>query len=141
MQVISLGRASFLEPICVSTSLPALPRSVLLHRFNGEESGHGPHLLVGLADGTLVTFIYDEAEQVLKSKTAVSLGNTAVHLTPCVIKETSSVLAYGSRAEVLYWNKQRLQHSPVLLKVSLVCYSTRSLLTVVTGHNLGCSLQ
>lgn len=117
VQILSFGSKNAFELICDSEYLSALPRSALLYQFGDEKSDHVPHLLIGLADGTLVTFLYDEAGRALESKTTISLGTTAVHLTHCEINETSSVFACGSRAEVLFWNMQRLQHSPVVLKV------------------------
>jgi DNA damage-binding protein 1 len=106
--------------ICTTPSLPALPRSLLLHNFGSNHTDHSnykPHLLIGLNDGTLISYVYDETDRTLSAKMTTSLGPAPVYLTAFDVDDTCSVFACGSRAEVLYWDTQRLQHSPVSLKV------------------------
>ena len=125
VHVLSLSdpRSPF-KLVCTSTPLPALPHSILLHNFgsshDADHPDYRPHLLIGLTDGTLISYIYDEFNRALKARMTTSLGSAPVHLTAFNVNETRSVFACGSRAEVLYWDMQRLQHSQVLLKVRTI---------------------
>jgi DNA damage-binding protein 1 len=95
-----------------SISLPALPRSLLLHDF-----GNAPHLLVGLRDGTLVAFTFMKNE--LQDKRVFSLGTEPVGLTQFEMGEKKVVFASGSRAALFYLERGVLQHSSILIKVSV----------------------
>ena len=59
MAVLALDSSPPLATVC-DTTLPTLPRAVLLHNFGTggrpKDPDFHPHLLVGLADGTLVTY-------------------------------------------------------------------------------------
>jgi DNA damage-binding protein 1 len=100
------------EPVCNSISLPALPRSLLLHDF-----GNAPHLLVGLRDGTLVAFTFAKNE--LQDKRVFSLGTEPVGLTQFEMGENNVVFASGSRAALFYLERGILQHSSILIKVNV----------------------
>ncbi|TFK91964.1 hypothetical protein K466DRAFT_514387 [Polyporus arcularius HHB13444] len=116
--VLSVGpNADILSTVC-ETTLPALPRSVLLHNFG---KGAGPtdpefrlHLLAGLADGTLVTYTVRDKE--LHDRKQSSLGNAPATLSVCDVDGRTVVFASGSRANVLFWDKQRVRPSPTSLK-------------------------
>lgn len=97
------------EPICNSISLPALPRSLLLHDF-----GNAPHLLVGLRDGTLVAFAFAKNE--FQDKRVFSLGTEPVGLTQFEMGEKKVVFASGSRAALFYLERGILQSSSILIK-------------------------
>jgi DNA damage-binding protein 1 len=98
------------EPICDSLSLPALPRSLLLHDF-----GNAPRLLIGLRDGTLMSYAFVKNE--FQDKRVFSLGTEPVGLTQFEMGEQKVVFANGSRAALLYLKKGILQHSSILMKV------------------------
>jgi DNA damage-binding protein 1 len=109
-------------PVCNSITLPALPRSLLLHDF-----GNAPHLLVGLRDGTLVAFTLVKNE--FQDKRVFSLGTEPVGLMQFEMGEKKVVFASGSRAALFYLEKGILQHSSILMKVSVTpsCETTTSL--------------
>lgn len=98
------------EPVCNSVSLPALPRSLLLHDF-----GNAPQLLVGLRDGTLVAFAFMKDE--FQDKRIFSLGTEPVGLTQFEMGEKKVVFASGSRAALFFLERGTLQHSSILIKV------------------------
>jgi len=99
------------EPVCSSISLPALPRSLLLHDFGA------PHLLIGLRDGTLVAFTFVKNE--FQDKRVFSLGTEPVGLAQFEMGEKKVVFANGSRAALFYLEKGILQHSSILIKVNV----------------------
>ena len=100
------------EPVCNTISLPALPRSLLLHDFS-----NAPHLLVGLRDGTLVAFAFAMNE--LQDKRVFSLGAEPVELTQFEMGEKKVVFASGGRAALFYLERGILQHSSILIKVNV----------------------
>ncbi|KIN94881.1 hypothetical protein M404DRAFT_17165 [Pisolithus tinctorius Marx 270] len=102
--------------VCASERLPAAPRSLLLHAFgiNGDDKQMHPHLLVGLVDGTVVSFAYKD--NALVDMKLISVGVLPLSLHPVVVNGKSGVVACGSRASVLGWEKGRLVHSPLMIK-------------------------
>ncbi|KZT73848.1 hypothetical protein DAEQUDRAFT_357103 [Daedalea quercina L-15889] len=122
--LLSLASAeSYLSTLC-EVSLPSLPRSLLLHNFgsgrNKKEADFRPHLLAGLADGTVVSFAFKEKDGELADQKQFSLGSAPIAFTTCVVDGRRAVFASGSRASVIYWDKQRLHQSPVMLKEPVV---------------------
>lgn len=107
-----------MSTIC-EAALPSLARSLLLHNFGAgrkpKEADYHPHLLAGMADGTVVSFRFKEHE--LKDEKVFALGTTPVSLATCKVDGRTSVFASGSRASVLFWDRHRLHQSPVMLKV------------------------
>ena len=125
--VLSVGSNAEVLGTVHETTLSALPRSVLLHNFG---KGTGPsdpdfrlHLLVGLADGTIVTYTVRDKE--LHDRKQSSLGNAPVSLSVCDVDGRTVVVASGTRANVLFWDKQRVRPSPTSLKVHLRTLSGR----------------
>jgi DNA damage-binding protein 1 len=120
VEILSITDGSQLISVYKTSPLRALPRSVLLHTFGEshyrEESDQRLHLLAGLADGTLVSF--KAKDRKLTDSKTISLGDIPVSLLPCSVDSKHVVFASGRRAAVLFWSKERLHHSPVLLKVS-----------------------
>lgn len=113
VDLLSVASANgYFEPVCDSLTLPALPRSLLLHDF-----GNAPHLLVGLRDGTLVAYAFVKNQ--FQDKRVFSLGTEPVGLTWFEMGEKKVVFANGSRAALFYLEKGILQHSSVLIKVNL----------------------
>jgi DNA damage-binding protein 1 len=110
---------SALTVICETRSLPALPRSLLLHNFGQSTStkdpDYHPYLLVGLTDGTVVSYAFMNKE--LVDQNFFSLGDLPVSLNPCQVDSRKTVFACGSRASILFWERETLRHSPVILKV------------------------
>lgn len=76
-----------------------------------------PYLLAGLSDGSVATFAWQD--QQLKDRKIVSLGHAPVSLVFCAVQEgdARTVLAAGNRAIVFAYERGRLVHSPILLKV------------------------
>ncbi|KAI9465477.1 CPSF A subunit region-domain-containing protein [Lactarius psammicola] len=110
VELLSVASADgYLYPVCDSVSLPALPRSLLLHDF-----GYAPQILIGLRDGTLVAYTF--GKNALEDKRIFSLGTEPVGLTQFEMGEKRVVFASGSRAALLYAEKGILQHSSVLIK-------------------------
>ncbi|KAI0647974.1 CPSF A subunit region-domain-containing protein [Trametes meyenii] len=116
--VLSLESAeTFLSPVCEAI-LPALPRSVLLHNFgtgvSPKDADFHPHLLVGLADGSVATFSF--RDRALHDRKLASLGNAPANLSLCTVDGRKVTIASGVRANVLYWDRQRVRPSPVGIK-------------------------
>ncbi|KAJ7043868.1 mono-functional DNA-alkylating methyl methanesulfonate N-term-domain-containing protein [Mycena alexandri] len=104
-----------LTSVCKTQSLSAVVRSLLLYDFGVDCDSH-PHLLAGLADGSFVSFTWDEEKGALGEPNLASLGNLPVSLTPCVVDGKRALFAAGSRAMVLLWERDSIHHSPVILK-------------------------
>ncbi|TFY70381.1 hypothetical protein EVG20_g2619 [Dentipellis fragilis] len=122
VQILSLTSVdSYLMPVCEGVTLPALPRSVLLYNLGSDRKlkplEYQPYLLVGLTDGTVLSYSFPNQE--LKDCRVTSLGAAPVMLTACGSEGKPMVFASGSRAAVLFWNNGRFQNSPVSLKDSL----------------------
>ncbi|KAK2459647.1 hypothetical protein APHAL10511_008292 [Amanita phalloides] len=107
-----------LTTVCRTSPLPNLVRSLFLYNFgsdtNTKGEDHHPYLLVGLSDGSLVSFAWRNKN--LKEKKLVSLGHAPISLAPCMVDDKRTVLAAGNRATLLSFDKKRLQFSPVSLK-------------------------
>lgn len=118
VQIVRLARDANLSDLCRSPDLPTGPRSLLLHTFvsnEGEKQKH-PHLLVGMMDGSVVSFVYKD--NALVDMKTISIGTLPVSLHPVVIEGRNAVVACGSRISVLCWEKERLVASPLMIKVS-----------------------
>jgi DNA damage-binding protein 1 len=120
IHLLKIGSNPPFQFICTTGALPSLPRSLLLNNFSTSHDvrhpNYKPHLVIGLADGSVVTFFYNESEKTLQAKTSVSLGNSAVKLASYNVNDKPSVFACSNRAELIYWETQRLRRSPILLQ-------------------------
>ncbi|KAJ7069995.1 mono-functional DNA-alkylating methyl methanesulfonate N-term-domain-containing protein [Mycena amicta] len=118
IQLLDLANAEHpFRHICTTQSLPAVVRSLLLFEFNSSSGVSRPHLLAGLGDGSLAIFAWDPELRVLAEPKLMSLGVLPVALTPYTLPDGKrAVLATGSRAAVLTWERDRVQSSPVMLK-------------------------
>lgn len=98
--------------------LPSLPNSVLLHNFGtgrrAKDLDYRPCVLAGLVDGSILSFNFRDNE--FQDKKAFSLGGTPIHLSTCDIDGKRAVFASGSTSAILYWDKQSVRYSPVLMK-------------------------
>ena len=124
VQILSIIDSSNpFKRICSSEPYSSVPRSVLLHNFgtshDRNQPDYRPHLMVGLADGTVVSQAYNSAEYKLMPPNISTLGGATVHLTSYDVDGRPCVFACGGLGEVYYWSNARLQRSPVSLKVSL----------------------
>jgi DNA damage-binding protein 1 len=111
IHAVELLSVASLYPVCDSVSLPALPRSLLLHDF-----GYARQILIGLRNGTLVTYTF--VENALKDKRIFSLGTEPVGLTQFEMGEKRVVFASGSRAALFHAERGTMQQSSVLIKVT-----------------------
>lgn len=106
--------------VCQTPSLLALPRSLLFHNFGHDNSSKGedyhPHLLVGLGDGTLVSYSF--RAKALGDERLISLGDIPLSFSVCPGGDRTSLIACGSRTSVLFWGRETLRHTPVTLKVA-----------------------
>lgn len=113
-----------LSVIYQSPALRALPRSLLFYNFGKDTSSkaldYHPHLVVGLADGTVVSYSWRNNE--LFDPKTISLGDTPVFLNTCQVDGRKALFACGSRASILFWDKETLRHSPVILKACKVSH-------------------
>ncbi|KAH9080524.1 mono-functional DNA-alkylating methyl methanesulfonate N-term-domain-containing protein [Lactarius deliciosus] len=110
VDILSVASADgYLNPVCDSVSLPALPRSLLLHDF-----GYAPQILIGLRNGILVAYTF--GKNVLEDERIFSLGTEPVGLAQFEMGEKRVVFASGSRAALLYADKGITQYSSVLIK-------------------------
>lgn len=109
--------------ICSSEPYSSVPRSVLLHNFgmshDRNQPDYRPHLMVGLADGIVVSQAYNVSEYKLQSPNISALGGAAAHLTCYDIDGRRCLFACGDIGEVYYWNNTRLQRSPISFKVRM----------------------
>ena len=119
VKILSLERPGTMRDVCETSELLAAPRSLLLYRFTGEPgpklSQPHPHLLVGLVDGSLAAFPFQNGT--LGDQKLISIGNLPVTMHTCHTRGRSTVFACGSRTSILFWERDRLQHSPLMLKV------------------------
>lgn len=124
VQILSvIDSSNPFKQICSSEPYSSVPRSVLLHNFgtsyDRNQPDYRPHLIVGLADGTVVSQAYNASEYKLQPPNVSILGGAAVHLTSYDVDGKPCVFACGSLGEVYYWNNARLQRSPISLKVCM----------------------
>jgi DNA damage-binding protein 1 len=120
VEILSLVAADGTMPTIAKTlALSSTPRSLLLYNFtsDGLESNVHPHLLIGLTDGSIASFVYKN-DQLLDQK-LVSIGSLPVSMRSCRIGTKQTVLACGSRTAILFWEKERLMYSPLILKVGV----------------------
>ena len=89
----------------------AIPRSVLLATFEGT-----PHLLAGLGDGQLFTFVLDASTGALSERKKLSLGTQPISLRPFRSKATTHVFATSDRPTVIYSANRKLLFSNVNLR-------------------------
>ena len=108
-----------LKPGVAWPSLPSLPRSVLLHNFGTgnrpKEADFRPYVVAGLADGSVACVGVRDEE--LRDVKMFPLGTAPVALARCSVDGKRAVFANGSLSSVLYWDKQRLRQSHVMVKV------------------------
>ena len=113
-----LDRGTSIKDVCETSELPAAPRSLLLYSFTSEPGGKlYPHLLIGLVDGSLAALPFQNGT--LGDQKLISIGNLPVTMHTCRIRDRSTVFACGSRTSILFWEKDRLHHSPLMLKVRI----------------------
>ncbi|KIJ59461.1 hypothetical protein HYDPIDRAFT_177805 [Hydnomerulius pinastri MD-312] len=111
-----------LKEICRTPELPATPRSLLLHNFASNDERKDDrrvkksriHLLAGLIDGSVASFLFEN--ETLTDQKIISIGTLPVSMHTCRIKDRPTVFACGSRTSIMFWDKERLQHSPLMLK-------------------------
>jgi DNA damage-binding protein 1 len=110
---------SSLIKISSTPSLPALPRSLLLYNFYPPSQSAKVILLVGLSNGTLSSFTFND--NTLSDQKVMNLGEAPISsLTTCELNGKKGIVACGSRAGVLYVVRERFCHSPILLTVRLL---------------------
>ncbi|KAF9236524.1 CPSF A subunit region-domain-containing protein [Melanogaster broomeanus] len=116
VKILSLiSEPGTMKVVCETKELPAVPRSLLLHNFTSE-TGELPHhhLLVGLTNGSVTSFPFNNER--FGDQKFFPIGTFPVTMHSCRIKDRSAVFACGSRTSILFWEKERLQHSPLMLK-------------------------
>lgn len=82
-----------------------VPSSILLTKVNTESS-----LLIGMTDGTLLTYVYDTT---LSSKKQSTLGTSPVTLHPFQTKQGTNVFAVSDRPTIIYATRSKLSFSGV----------------------------
>lgn len=124
VKILSLERG-VLRDVCETSELTAAPRSLLLYNFTSEPGGKPPqshpHLLVGRVDGSLAAFPFQNGT--LGDQKLISVGSLPVTMHTCHTRDRSAVFACGSRTSILFWERDRLQHSPLMLKVRITASS------------------
>ncbi|KAF8630852.1 hypothetical protein AX17_005211 [Amanita inopinata Kibby_2008] len=145
IEVLKPSKDGFVS-LCKTSPLPSIVRSLLLYNFGFDSSprepDHHPYLLVGLGDGSLVTFAWRDKE--LKEKKLVSLGHAPITFSPCPVEGKRAILAAGNRATLLSFDKKRLQYSPVSLKdisavahLNIPTFADSVMLATPTGISIG----
>ncbi|KAG7445774.1 uncharacterized protein BT62DRAFT_969553 [Guyanagaster necrorhizus] len=98
--------------------LPATVRSILFYNFGTTEKNgddYRPYLLAGLANGTVVSFVWS-GNQFTEMK-LVALGSGPVELSPNRIGDgTRGVLAVADKTMVISCPRGRLQYSHIILR-------------------------
>ncbi|KAH7926445.1 hypothetical protein BV22DRAFT_1118853 [Leucogyrophana mollusca] len=119
VEIVGLASQNSIPTLCKTPNLTSLPRSLLLHNFVSTDPEKGdevhPHLLVGLADGSVGSYSFKDDKELGDAKFS-SIGNLPVSLHSCDIEGRKAVFACGSRTAILFWDKDRLQQSPLMLK-------------------------
>ena len=112
-----------LHSIARSPALPSVIRSMILYNFGSDASSKGsdyhPYLLAGLGDGSIASMSFKGGQ--LADLKVISLGQSPVHLMPCIADGRKAVLAAGNRATIFFVDKGRLLSSPIILKVRIPC--------------------
>ncbi|KAH7910836.1 CPSF A subunit region-domain-containing protein [Hygrophoropsis aurantiaca] len=119
VEIVSLTAQSSIPTLCKTPSLTSLPRSLLLNNFasndpQGRNEIH-PHLLVGMSDGSVGSFVFKGGKELVDQKFN-SIGGLPVSLHSCDINGRQVVFACGSRTSILFWEKDRLRQSPLMVK-------------------------
>jgi DNA damage-binding protein 1 len=96
-------------------TLPGLVRSLLPFDFGTSKENQHAYLLCGTAEGSVAHFVWKNGT--LHDHKIVSLGYMPAVLVPCVVDGKKAVWAVGNRATIFTYEKKRLTHSPVMLKV------------------------
>lgn len=135
VEILSLRPTDGTMPTIATTPVfTSAPRSLLLYNFTSDDSKFSNvHLLVGLTDGSIASFVYRN-DQLLDQK-LVSIGSLPVTMRSCRIGTRQTVLACGSRTAILFWEKERLMYSPLILKV---CYTFLFTAMFLTNKFVGC---
>jgi DNA damage-binding protein 1 len=120
VQIFSIERREpRLRHLCKSFGLPSVPRSLLLHDFVCHDQGSGlgrcTHLLAGLGNGTVIFFAFKDGK--LQDQKSVYLGGAPVCMMAYRVDGKPAVLVSGHRASIFFWDKNRLQQSPLVFKV------------------------
>ncbi|CBQ73184.1 related to UV-damaged DNA-binding protein [Sporisorium reilianum SRZ2] len=141
IQIYSLPElAAVGQSSVVQQRFPAVPRSILLHRFASKQTDGGsdtqskgslsnrdaltPHLLIGLGDGTLVSYSLSLPTHDSYSKTVglsdaktVSLGTQALKLDALETAAGARVVAVsGSRPTLVYADSKRFSYNALKYK-------------------------
>lgn len=96
-------------------TLPGLVRSILPFDFGTSKDDQHAYLLCGTTEGSVAHFVWKNGN--LSDYKIASLGYMPVGLVPCVVGGKKAVWAVGNRATIFTYEKKRLTHSPVMLKV------------------------
>ena len=128
VEIFSIERSHpRLKSLCKTSALASIPRSLLFYDFcrcvDGPENH--VHLLVGLGNGTIVSFAMKHGE--LINQKSVPLGGAPVCMTAYDIEGRPAVFASGGMTSIFFWDKNRLQNSPIVFKVRLHSFFSSNL--------------
>ncbi|EGN98024.1 hypothetical protein SERLA73DRAFT_109335 [Serpula lacrymans var. lacrymans S7.3] len=146
IEILSANAASHFASICKTPVLPSLPRSLLLFNFTRsdipKQTEYNQYLIVGLGDGSVVSYEFKKEE--LHGQKIFSVGNVPVTLHPCDVEGRRTVFACGSRTSILFWDKERLHHSPLMLnevsavsRLNTTVFDSSVILATSTGLVIG----
>jgi DNA damage-binding protein 1 len=140
IKIFSPAGPNKLVEVCQTHALAAPVRCLLPFNFGGSNEGkdYHPHVLAGLANGSVVSFAWEDKE--LKDMKVVSVGSVAPTLVPYQVEGKSAVFAAGLQAALFFWDQGRLCNSPVRLDGSAGACALSSgafegLVVVVSGQN------
>ncbi|KAL5524495.1 hypothetical protein ACEPAF_9635 [Sanghuangporus sanghuang] len=126
-----------------AVTLPHLPRSLLLHDFGDQEVGPKEHLMVALANGTVLTMPFDGKGGIGERK-FFALGGAPVTLSCCNVSNQPAVFASGARSAIFYRSRDGISHSPVLVKdvlsassLNTLMFSSSMVLSTIDGLVVG----
>lgn len=113
--VLQLPTLTPVTTVALGTEL--LPRSVLCNTFEGKD-----YLLVGLGDGSLISYELDVKQGTLGARKRVSLGSQPLSLSRFRSKNMTHVFAACDRPTVIYSSNNKLLYSNINSKeVNVMC--------------------
>lgn len=108
---VSTEKKASPQLICKTDSLKAVARSLLFTHTGGKL----PHILAGLSSGSVVVFALTNKQ--LIHQRIIPLGELPVKFCPFEMDAKPAIFCGGTHTAVITWENNRLQHSPVILKV------------------------
>lgn len=109
--IVSLPDFNYITQVTMN----ALPRSLLLHRFDVDEALNTVFLFAGMSNGSVI--FYPFTGGFLGVGKVVPLGDGPIMVKKCRLDRRTSVFAAGARSALFFWDRDAVDHMSVLVKV------------------------